>query len=677
MQISPSLPLPRETRDTLLILSVVALVLLPQMAYLPLWASVLALVMLAWRLWMARHNRSLPGKWLLAALLALSVGATVMQFRSIIGAEAGVVLLVLLLVLKTLEMRARRDAMVIFFLGFFTLLTLFLQNQSLSMAVVMLLAVWGLMAALVNAHLPAGYPSLRQLLRTSGQLMLLGTPIMLVLFMAFPRFAPLWGLPSSSQQQGRTGLSNDMTVGQVASLAHDRSVALRVRFDSPDGRMPPPRWLYFRGPVLSLFDGRQWKAQADGWPSSLAPGSAMPAQGIGDAPIPYEITLEPHQQRWLLTLEATLSQPEAAVRRMHPTADLQWLSMRPVTEVLRYRAQAHLHYAYGQNLSQYQRRQHLQLPAGLNPRTAQWAHALRTQYGSDDTAIVQAALAQLGNGQYVYTLQPGEVPSIDTADDFWFDRQKGFCEHIASAFVVLMRSAGIPARIVTGYQGGERNDVDGLWTVRQSDAHAWAEVWIPREGWLRIDPTTAVAPARTEQLQRLQAPATLMDSTVGSLVGLDSLHRLRANWEALNHRWNDWVLNYSRTDQNDLLRHLGLQRVDAAKAALWLSLIVALVMAGFWVQRQWQRRQPDPWLRLMHRARQQLAQGGMPHASSLGPRALAHAAQAQWGDESQPLQKWLLQMEQWRYAPHGHTPSSLAALRRDYRALTWPRPRTR
>ena len=403
----------------------------------------------------------------------------------------------------------------------------------------------------------------------------------------------------------------------------------------------------------------------------------MPAQGIGNAPIPYEITLEPHQQRWLLTLEATLTQPEAAVRRMHPTADLQWLSMRPVTEVLRYRAQAHLHYVYGQQLPPYQRQQQLQLPAGLNPRTAQWAQTLRTQYGSDDTAIVQAALAQLGNGQYVYSLQPGEVQSVDTADDFWFERQKGFCEHIASAFVVLMRSAGIPARIVAGYQGGERNDIDGLWTVRQSDAHAWAEVWIAGEGWLRIDPTTAVAPARTEQLQRLQAPATLLDNTVGSLVGLESLHRLRANWEALNHRWNDWVLNYSRADQNDLLRHLGLQRIDAAKAALWLSLIVAAVMAGFWLQRQWRRRQPDPWLRLMHAARHQMAQGGITPASSLGPRALAHAAQAQWGDESQPLQKWLLQMEQWRYAPHGQSPSSLAALRRDYRALKWPRPRTR
>ncbi|MGE8397672.1 MAG: transglutaminaseTgpA domain-containing protein, partial [Comamonas sp.] len=441
--------LPRESRDTLLVLAVVALVLLPQVAYLPLWTSTLALGLLAWRLWMVRKGHSLPGKWLLAALLVLAVGATVLQFRSIVGAEAGVVLVVLLLVLKTLEMRARRDAMVIFFLGFFTLLTLFLQSQSLSMAVAMLLAVWGLLAALVNAHMPAGYPSLRQLLRTSGVLMLLGTPIMLVLFLTFPRMAPLWGLPSQ-QAQGRTGLTNDMTVGDVAQLAHNRDIAMRVRFDTPDHQPPPLHLLYFRGPVLSEFDGRHWKSPSDGGMTTLPPGSTMPAAGLGE-PIGYEVTLEPHQQRWLLTLEATVVQPQAAVRRITPTADLQWLSPRPITEVLRYQGQAYLQFAYGHSLRHTQRQQFTHLPAHLNPRTTAWALALRDQHGSDDAAIIQSALSHLRKGGYVYTLQPGIVHSAHTADHFWFDGRQGFCEHISSAFVVLMRAAGIPARIVTGY----------------------------------------------------------------------------------------------------------------------------------------------------------------------------------------------------------------------------------
>ena len=673
MQTPPPL-LPRETRDTLLILAVVALVLLPQVAFLPLWASSLALALLAWRLWMAHQGLRLPGKWLLGGLLALAVGATVLQFRSIVGPEAGVVLVVLLLVLKTLEMRARRDAMVIFFLGFFTLLTLFLHSQSLTMAVAMVLAVWGLLAALVNAHMPAGYPSLGQLLRTSGGLMLWGTPIMLVLFLGFPRFAPLWGLPTQ-QAQGRTGLSNDMTVGQVAELAQSQSVALRARFDTPDGSTPPQRLLYFRGPVLSHFDGRHWKSSADDWHNALPAGSAMPASGQGPA-VGYEITLEPHQQRWLLTLEATLAPPSSKLRRTLPTADLQWLSSRPITDVLRYQAQAHLHYTYAQHLPGYQRSQQLQLPPALNPRTTAWAQALRERHGGDDQGLINAVLLRLREGPFVYTLQPGAVTNAHTADDFWFDSQRGFCEHIASAFAVLMRAAGIPARIVTGYQGGERNAVDGLWTVRQRDAHAWTEVWLPHEGWKRIDPTAAVAPSRIEQLQRLPLPNTLFEHTFTNVAGADTLQRLRASWEALNHRWNNWVLSYSSSDQSQVMRHLGLTRWDAAKVALWLSAIVALAMAGFAGARWHRQRQPDPWLRLMQQARRRLARAGIAHAHSLGHRALAQAAQAQWGDESLPLQQWLLQMEQWRYAPHGPDTPGLVSLRRHYRALTWPRSRT-
>lgn len=666
--------LPRDTRDTFLVLTVVALVLLPHLASLPLWASALALFLLAWRFWLARTHTRLPNKWLMAALLVLVVAATVLQFRSIVGPEAGVVLIVLLLVLKTLEMRARRDAMVIFFLGFFTLLTLFLQSQSLLMATAMLFAVWGLLSALVNAHMPAGYPNLRQLLRTSGTLMLLGAPIMLVLFLSFPRFAPLWGLPSQ-QTQGRTGLSNDMTVGDIATLAQDHSVALRVRFDTANHQPPPQNLLYFRGPVLSHFDGRQWKANADGWQATLPPGTSMPVTRTG-SPIDYEVTLEPNQQRWLLTLEATSSPPQTTLRRVLPTADLQWLSPRPINEVLRYQGQAHLHFSYGQQLSSYQKKLNLQLPTDLNPRTLAWAQSLRATYGSDDTAIIQAALAHLANGSFVYTLQPGTVDTAHTADDFWFDRQQGFCEHIASAFAVLMRAAGIPARIVTGYQGGERNPVDGLWTVRQSDAHAWTEVWLPNEGWMRIDPTSAVAPARTEQLQRLAPEPTRLSTTFGHVFSPAALQQLRANWEAINHRWNDWVLNYARSDQDHILRHLGLDRWNSAKIALWLGALIALALTALGLQRWYQHRIPDPWLRLMHQARQRLTQAGIAHAHTLGNQALARAAQAKWGDESAALQKWLLLMEQWRYAPHNvHTPT-LSSLRREYRALIWPRSRT-
>lgn len=674
--------LPRETRDTLLILCTVALVLAPQIAYLPWWTSGLAAALLAWRGVMAWRGQRLPGKWLLAALLALAISATLLQFRSIVGPEAGVALVVLLLVLKTMEMRARRDAMVIFFLSFFCLVTLFLQSQSLLIALAMVLAVWGLLAALVNAHIPTGYPSLGTLLRTSGLLMLWGAPLMLVLFLTFPRLTPLWGLPTNPDKAS-TGLSNTMTVGQVAELAQDQSVALRVRF-IPTGAeastaqtAPPQRLMYFRGPVLSHFDGRQWTAPNDGMNWPLLPHSSEhpTAQGLSER-WDYEMTLEPHQKRWLLTLDATIARPDIGERRLMGTHDLQWLSMRPITDVLRYQATAHLHYRFGQQLPEHLRRSYLRLPQDLNPRTVALAQSLRSSHAEDDTAIIQAALHRLSTQGYVYTLRPDVVTGTHTADSFWFDNKNGFCEHIASAFVVLMRAADIPARIVTGYQGGERNPVDGLWTVRQSDAHAWAEVWIANEGWLRIDPTSAVAPERIEQLQRLAPPSTVFGNAVGQVVSPDTLQRMRANWEALNHRWNDWVLGYTTRQQTEVLRSLGLDEFSPAKASAWLAALSGMVIAAMGLHRWQRQRIADPWQRLMAQAQHKLRSAGINGTASTGNRALAAAAQAQWGDESLPLQRWLLQMEQWRYAPHGPNTPSLAQLRRDYRALTWPRPRT-
>lgn len=663
--------LPREARDTLLVVLAVSLVLLPQTAHLPVWASALGLGMLLWRAHLAQRQQPLPGRWTLLAILVLVVGSTWLQFRTIVGPDAGVVLLALLLTLKTLEMRARRDALVIFFLGFFSLVTVFLHSQSLLTALAALLALWALLAAVVNAHRPAGQPTLRQLLGQSGQLLLWAMPLMVVLFVFFPRLPPLWGLPTD-KLQGRTGLSEDMQVGQVASLAQDSSVALRVRFE---GERPPPRQLlYFRGPVLSQFDGRHWRSGSPHWPPSGAVHAIASAQA--ESALGYEVTLEPHRQRWLLTLEATIDMPDAAQRRLLASPQLQWLSAQPVTEVLRYHAQAHLHYRYGQELPKHTLLALRQLPEGFDPRTRTWAQQLRAEHGADDGAIVQAALQRLRTGGYTYTLEPGVYPR-DTADAFWFDSKQGFCEHIASAFAVLMRAADIPARVVTGYQGGERNPVDGLWTVRQSDAHAWTEVWLPEQGWQRIDPTASVAPARTDLLQRLRPAPSFLEGTVGIVVDSSTLQRLRANWEALNHRWNSWVLNYNRDDQGELLGSLGLERLNLTHLGLGLGAALLLGLLGAAAARLYAQRQRDPWLRLLDSARQRMLAQGLiardqaAQASTWGPRQLAAMLPAQPQEQSQSIRGWLLDMEQWRYAPATASRPSLQALRRRLKALRW------
>ena len=665
--------LPRDARDTLFLLAVIAWVVAPQVAHLPLWTSAAVAALLLWRGVLAWRGSALPGRWTVVALLVLAVATTLATQRTLVGRDAGVVLVVLLLALKTLEARARRDALVIFFLGFFTVLSNFFFSQSLATAAAMLVALLGLLTALVNAHLPVGRPPLAQSLRAAGSMVLWGAPVMLALFVLFPRMAPLWGMPGDTLV-GRTGLSDHMQVGRMAELALDDSVALRVRFDTPGGQAPPQPQLYFRGPVLSRFDGREWRAPtlADRLPAHLQ---------VEGAPLSYTVTLEPHQKPWLLLLDAVPERPALGAGRgtAFMTPELEWLVSRPVTDTLRYSATSYPQFRHGPAKQSIRLRELVDLPAGFNPRTlalAQELHRRPAVLRGGAPALVEAALDLLKTGGYTYTLEPG-VYGTHTADEFWFDRKTGFCEHIASAFVVLMRAGDVPARIVTGYQGGERNPVDGDWTVCQSDAHAWAEVWLEGRGWVRIDPTGAVAPGRTGQLQRLRAPRGAIGEAIGNAIGVQLGERLRAVWEATNSRWNQWVLNYTQARQFDLLRALGMDAPDWSDLLRLLAGLVGVVALFGALWALWERRQHDPWLRLVADARQRLARAGLALPAHLPPRAMAAQVQAHFGsDAAAPLAAWLLRLEQLRYAPQAPGAPGpavqLRALRRAGRRLPWP-----
>lgn len=308
--------LPRDARDTLFLLFVIVWVIAPQVPNLPVWTTVLAGGLLLWRGWLAIQGKALPGRWTVAALLALAVVGTLLTHRTILGRDAGVTLIVLLLVLKMLELRARRDAMVVFFLGFFTMLSNFFFSQSLPTAAAMLVALLGLLMALVNAHMPVGRPALAQTFRIAGTMALLGAPIMVALFMLFPRMAPLWGMPSENLT-GRSGLSGTMKIGDMAEIALDERVAIRLRFEGSVDDVPPQAMLYFRGPVLTGFDGRQWNAEPFREDSAWAARVALPAnlQTSGPA-VRYEVTLEPQRQPWLMVLEATPRRPACPTCRL-------------------------------------------------------------------------------------------------------------------------------------------------------------------------------------------------------------------------------------------------------------------------------------------------------------------------------------------------------------------------
>jgi len=641
--------MPRETRDTLFLLAVIACCIGPLVTHLPLWTTALTAALLTWRGWLVWQQRPLPGRWVLGTLLALAVGLTLLTYHTLVGSQAGVTLIAMLLALKTLELRARRDAMVVFFLGFFTLLATFLFSQSLPTAAATLLALLGLLTALVNAHLPSGRPPLLQSMRTAAIMALAGAPIMLVLFLFFPRMAPLWGVPNETLT-GRSGLANQMSVGSMASMALDDRIAMRVRFK--DGRLPPPNAMYFRGPVLTAFNGRDWYAlnQPEARGITWARPTPPFLQVHGDA-FHYEITLEAHRRHWLLTLDAAAEQPELPPgTRALMTPELQWTTNRPILSVLRYRAQSHLQFSHGPLRRSSALRAYVQLPKGMNPRTLELAQQMRADpalAAGDTSAYVQAALNRLHTGGYSYSLSPG-VYGEHTADEFWFDQKEGFCEHITSAFVVLMRALDIPARIVTGYQGGELNHIDGYWVVRQSDAHAWAEVWSEEQGWLRVDPTGAIAPNRIGQFERLQTPPGLLGSAVETLVSPDFAQYLRALWEALDNGWNQQVLNYTQERQFNLLQALGWETTRWQTLLQLMCSALTLYLVGWLGLTYWEKGR-DPWQHLLMRAAKTLAHAGLhlPHYST--PRSMAQQIRQHFGESGEAAAQWMLRYESARY----------------------------
>ena len=659
--------LPRDTRDTLFLLAVIAWVVFMQVGHIPWWCTALTAAVLVWRGSLALRGQPLPAwPWRLG-LLALTLAATWFSHRTLLGRDAGVTLIVVLLALKTLELRARRDAFVVFFLGFFTLLTHFFYSQSLLTAVGILIALLGLLTALVNAHMPVGRPPLMQAARIAGGMAALGAPIMLVAFMLFPRLSPLWGVPGDGME-GRSGLSGKMRVGQIAELVLDDRVALRVRFE---GSPPPQRDLYFRGPVLTDFDGVEWRPLRSAFPSHMELQADLAVAGD---PIRYEVTMEPHSRPWVFLLEAASRAPELPGTQAFMTPELQWLTRRPMSELVRYRGESHSSFRHGPLQASVALQDQIELPAGFNPRTLALAQELRRVHGAGpqaSPALINAALERLRTGGYTYTLDPG-VYGQHTADEFWFDRREGFCEHIASSFVILMRALDIPARIVTGYQGGELNSVDGYWTVRQRDAHAWSEVWLQGQGWVRVDPTSAVAPGRTGSMERLIAPQGAIAGAI-SAIDPNMAERLREVWEAVNNGWNQWVLNYTQGRQLDLLKHLGFKSpswTDLAYVLIAVVVVVSLAGAGWTL---WERQQHDPWLRLLAHSRQRLQALGLEVGEHMPPRELARRIREHQGDTelARQLGAWLLRMEAMRYAPQ--SPDTIPSLRADFRRIGWPR----
>ena len=649
-QLLPSWPgwrhLPRETRDTLFLLAVIAWTVLPHVPRLPLWCSLFTGVVLLWRARLAITSAPLPNRRLMVLVLVLVALLTLWSHRTLIGKEAGITMVVAMMALKTLELRARRDAFVVFFLGFFVVLTQFLTSQSMLVAAAMLVSIWGLLTALVLAHMPVGQPAIAQAGALAARSALFGAPVMALLFVLFPRIGPLWGVPQDAA--ARTGLSNTMSLGAVAELAKDDSVALRLRFEGPP---PPLEAMYLRGPVLGSFDGIEWRRLESTLPRAQRPQSDLRVSGPA---LRYEMTLEPLRLTTLPLLEMAPDAPLGtspveglnAMRR----DDQQWVTDRPIAERLRFTAQAHLVFQHGPRSFVPGLREYLMLPSGFNPRTLAWAAQLRRDErlaGADARALTQAVLRHIREGGFGYTLEPGTY-GRDAIDEFWLDRKLGFCEHFAASYVVVMRAMGVPARVVTGYQGADPLPTDGFMVVRNSYAHAWAEYWQQGVGWVRVDPTAAVAPDRIGSSRNLAPAPGLM---AGALAAMSPTlaARLRDGWEALNNRWNQWVLSYSRGQQLDLLKRMGVSSPSWEDLAYLLigTLSALSILGAAWAW--WDRNRQEPWTRLQSRVLRSLQTLGIEAGAHQPPRQLAQAVRARLGDAGQPLANLLETLDLQRY----------------------------
>lgn len=616
--------LPREKADIVLLLLAAAMVLAPHALHLPPWLSVATAAPLLWRAVITVRGRRQPPLAVLAPLALLGIAGVYASYGTLLGRDPGVAMLALLLALKSLEMHGRRDIFALVFLSFFLLLANFFHTQGILSAAWMLATVLVLLAALLSAQYGTLQPRLAQRLGLLGRMLALALPLAAVLFLAVPRpGAPLWGTPHEGAQ-ARTGLSDSMQPGAIAALAVSNEPVFTARFSTP---LPPQDQLYWRGVVLGDYDGATWTRRGAG----RAPASDSRIDiALEGPPSHYEVTLPANGQRRIFALDVPRSIERLPGNPYVVSSALEVLTIQPITSTVHYRVSSQPRYRLQAGLSLTQQQPWLALPAGSNPRSIAWARALR---GSGAQALAPAAaiaavLTHFRHAPFRYTLQP-PLLGKHGVDEFLFTTQAGFCEHYAGSFVVLMRAMGIPARVVTGYQGGTRDGADGSpsLTVRQSDAHAWSEVWLAGRGWVRVDPTSAVAPLRTQRSLDAALPAAASPLTAWrALAGLDggatgALAAWRQQWQQAEHAWSSWVLDTTPQRQRAMLDRLkNLPATTLALACAALALLSAAAGALVWWR---QARQGDPLDALYLQFCRQQARRGYSRAPHEGPHGYA------------------------------------------------------
>jgi len=557
-------------------------VLLPLFFFVPNWIMLLDVAVVVVCIRRIRQPHYVLPQWLKVTLTLVAVAGVFWAFRKLSGRDAGVALITVMYCLKIIEVYRRRDAYVMLLLGFFMLVAAFLFTQKLWLSLYQFVPVMLILYALLSMHRLNTTNATRingfaRLLKSVGGYLLLALPIMIILFVFFPRLdGPIWRMPGAGQSA--SGISDTMTPGDVSSLQLFDKVAFRVRFVN---EAPPPQKMYWRAFVLDKFDGLTWSRQKKlpRMPDSISTNQQSPVYQ-------YEMVLEQNQQNWLITLD----RPLEVMGRAQILADSAVYSSYRLRSRTRFSAVSQPDLVLDKTLSPSSRALNLSLPDDGDPKARLYAQELKNRFGSAKE-IVNELLREIHQAPFYYTLNP-PILQRDTIDDFWFEQRRGFCEHYASAFVFLARAAGIPARVVVGYQGAEKNPLADYYIVRYANAHAWTEVWFEGEGWVRIDPTAAIALSRIEDelLVDYRQREGLFDDFFANAMDLDklSVYQQFMYWlDDVNADWNEWIMDFDRGSQQNLFKSFGFENIGArSQVLLMIGLIAAftLVISFRWLR---------------------------------------------------------------------------------------------
>lgn len=580
-----------------------SLILIAQMAFIPVLLSIIFAISILCIWIYLKRQQPFPkiGTFLLTVL---ALGSIYLSYQSFIGVEAGVAVLSTFLFAKSLESKNRRDLIILFNFALFVAASSFLYSQSFGMAIVIVLCLISCLIGLYRIQTSefeqeptTQRAALQQDAKHVAKFILYAIPFFLLLFIFFPRLPPLWHIPIP-ENKGVTGISDSMSPGDIAELSQSSALAFRIIGDV--SKLPPRSELYWRALVLDEYDGQRWT-------SSFVNQQPLMRQPMDSSPVPvgwnYQYLAADPSVFWIMGLEKSIPVerryynrqdwsivPRRLTQRVEPIP-LQWIGTQ-------YDPQA---------VGQYLARINSQVQRRLDPQAQQLAQRLYTQSAEDPRRYVQNVLNWYQQNNFVYTLKPGQLGQ-NRIDEFLFNSRQGFCEHYASSFVMLMRYVGIPARVVTGYQGGELAPDRKSWEVRQLDAHAWTEVWLDQK-WQRFDPTAMIAPQRIDGgMQNLLSQDERVWSNNSTWTSQNNqwMTKMRVWSDYASYQWQSKVVGYNAESQQNWLSKLGLSSAYSSIIVLLGSIALLILAYGLRIYLK-ARQAQSPFDRAIQQLNQSLA----------------------------------------------------------------------